>query len=120
MLYKTKYGGLDDATVLDLVAADVIEEDYYLKDDRFSIAPSILIKQYCAIIEHEVNEIIQLINIPGKPSKHLMWKKMKEYNADNEIDIDGTGFELIDAFEDLHELRNKAAHGLLLPKRNMR
>lgn len=55
MLYKNQYSGLDKASILDLVAADVIEEDYYFKDERFSIAPSILTKQYCSIIEHEVN-----------------------------------------------------------------
>lgn len=60
-------GKLDKASILDLVAADVIEGDYYFKDERFSIAPSILTKQYCSIIEHEVNEIIQLLNLPNKP-----------------------------------------------------
>lgn len=116
MLYKTKFSGLDDATILDLVAADVIEEDYYLKDERFSIAPSILMKQYCAIIEHEVNEIIQLLNLPDKPSRHLMWNKMKQYIADNNIDLDGASFELVDALEDLHGLRNKADHGDVITK----
>lgn len=116
MLYKTKFSGLDDASILDLVAADVIEEDYYLKDERFSIAPSILMKQYCAIIEHEVNEIIQLLNLPDKPSRHLMWNKMKQYIADNNIDLDGASFELVDALEDLHGLRNKADHGDVITK----
>lgn len=116
MLYKTKFSGLDDATILDLVAADVIEEDYYLKDERFSIAPSILMKQYCAIIEHEMNEIIQLLNLPDKPSRHLMWNKMKQYIADNNIDLDGASFELVDALEDLHGLRNKADHGDVITK----
>ena len=116
MLYKTKFSGLDDATILDLVAADVIEEDYYLKDERFSIAPSILMKQYCAIIEHEVNEIIQLLNLPDKPSRHLMWNKMKQYIADNNVDLDGASFKLVDALEDLHGLRNKADHGDVITK----
>ena len=50
MLYKNQYSGLDKSSILDLVAADVIEKDYYYKDERFSIAPSILSKQYCAIM----------------------------------------------------------------------
>ena len=116
MLYKTKYSGLDDASILDLVAADVIEEDYYFKDERFSIAPSILVKQYCAIIEHEVNEIIQLNNSPNKPAKHLMWNKMKKYVMDNNIDLECVSFDLKDLLEDLHGLRNDAAHGDIITK----
>lgn len=116
MLYKNQYSGLDKASILDLVSADVIEEDYYYKDERFSIAPSILTKQYCAIIEHEVNEIIQLLNLPDKPQKHLMWKKMKEYVEANNIDFAATDFSLLEVLEDLHNLRNKGAHGDVITK----
>lgn len=116
MLYKNQYSGLDKESILDLVAADVIEEDYYFKDERFSIAPSILVKQYCSIIEHEVNEIIQLVNLPDKPDKHLMWNKMKLYVQSNDIDLEATSYELIDVLEDLHGLRNKAAHGDVITK----
>lgn len=116
MLYKNQYAGLDQSSILDLVSADVIEEDYYCKDERFSIAPSILTKQYCAIIEHEVNEIIQLLNLPSKPQKHLMWRKMKEYVKENNIDLEATDFLLYDALEDLYDLRNKGAHGDVITK----
>lgn len=116
MLYKDQYAGLDKESILDLVAADVIEEDYYFKDERFSIAPSILVKQYCSIIEHEVNEIIQLINLPNKPDKHLMWNKMKNYVKENNIDLEATSYELQDVLENLHGLRNKAAHGEVITK----
>lgn len=116
MLYKNQYSGLDKSSILDLVSADVIEEDYYYKDERFSIAPSILTKQYCAIIEHEVNEIIQLLNLPNNPGKHLMWKKMKEYVKDNDIDLVATDFSLLEVLEDLHDLRNKGAHGDVITK----
>lgn len=116
MLYKNQYSGLDKSSILDLVSADVIEEDYYYKDERFSIAPSILTKQYCAIIEHEVNEIIQLRNLPNKPQKHLMWRKMKEYVKNNNIDLEATNFSLSDVLEDLYDLRNKGAHGDVITK----
>lgn len=116
MLYKNQYSGLDKASILDLVSADVIEEDYYFKDERFSIAPSILTKQYCAIIEHEVNEIIQLLNLPQKPHKHLMWCRMKEYVKDNNIDLEATDFSLSEVLEDLYALRNKGAHGDVISK----
>lgn len=116
MLYKNQYAGLDKASILDLVSADVIEEDYYFRDERFSIAPSILTKQYCAIIEHEVNEIIQLLNLPDKPQKHLMWRKMKKYVEDNDIDLSATSFSLLEVLEDLYDLRNKGAHGDVITK----
>ncbi|MCI9414531.1 MAG: hypothetical protein HFJ79_05050 [Clostridiales bacterium] len=116
LLYKNQYSGLDNASVLDLVAADVIEEDYYYKDERFSIAPSILTKQYCAIIEHEINEIIQLLNFSNKPPKHLMWRKMKQYVKDNNIDLEATDFSLLEVLEDLYDLRNKGAHGDVITK----
>lgn len=116
MLYKNQYAGMDKESILDLVAADVIEEDYYFKDERFSIAPSILVKQYCSIIEHEVNGIIQLLNLPNKPDRHLMWKKMKNYVKDNNIDLEVTLYDLQEVLEDLYILRNKAVHGEVITK----
>lgn len=116
MLYKNRYSGLDKDSILDLVAADVIEEDYYFKDERFSIAPSILTKQYCSIIEHEINKIIQLLNLPNKPKKHLMWAKMKKYVKSNNIDLTTTDFSLSDVLEDLYSIRNNGSHGDAITK----
>lgn len=114
MLYKTQYIGLDNSSILDLVAADVIEEDYFLKDDRFTIAPSILVKQYCSIIEHEVNQIIQLLNYEDKPNKHLMWNDMKIYVKKHGIKLQYTSMILKDVLNKLHGLRNKASHGEII------
>ncbi len=116
MLYKNEYPGLDKTSILDLVAADVIEKDYYFKDERFSIAPSILVKQYCGIIEHEVNELIQLKNLRNKPKKHLMWNSMKKYVKKNHIDLEFTSYKLSKVLDDLHDMRNDAAHGEIITK----
>lgn len=110
MLYKTKYIGLDKSSILDLVAADVIEEDYYLNDERFTIAPSILVKQYCGIIEHEVNEIIRLKYFKHKHMDHFMWGRMKNYVKRKHIDL-GCNYALYETLEKLQGLRNAAAHG---------
>lgn len=88
MLYKTQFCGLSASSILDLVSADVIEEEYYLKDERFTIAPSILMKQYLSIIEREVNEIIQLSDLENIPQKHLNWYDMKNIVRKRGINID--------------------------------
>lgn len=111
MLYKTKYCGLDKESILDLVSADVVEEEYYLKDDRFTIAPSILMKQYLSIIEREVNEIIQLSNIDKKPDKHLNWYDMKNFVRKRGITIDYLSYKLSDVLDELYPFRNVLMHG---------
>ncbi len=115
-LYKNQYLGLDNFSILELVSADVIAEDYYYKDERFSITPSILVKQYCSIIESEINQIIQLLNLDDKPNKHLMWNDMKKYVKKNNIELDSANFYLNDLLEEWHWLRNKASHGQEITK----
>lgn len=111
MLYKTQYCGLTSSSILDLVSADVIEEEYYLKDDRFTIAPSILMKQYLAIIEREVNEIIQLSGLENLPSGHLKWYDMKNLVRKRGINIDYLSFKLYEALDALYKFRNESMHG---------
>lgn len=111
MLYKTQYCGLSDSSILDLVSADVIEEEYYLKDDRFTIAPSLLMKQYLSIIEREVNEIIQLSNLPNTQNKHLNWYDMKNFVRKRGINIEYLQFKLYEALDDLYQFRNGTMHG---------
>jgi len=117
MLYKTQYLGLDNFSILELVSADVIAEEYYYKDERFSIAPSILIKQYCSIVEHEINEIIQLLNYSDRPVEHLMWNDMKKYVKYHEIELESISFDLNDLLNEWHGLRNKASHGEMITKK---
>lgn len=111
MLYKTQYCGLTDESILDLVSADVIEEEYYLKDERFTIAPSILMKQYLAIIEREVNEIIQLSNLKNITKKHYNWYDMKNLVRKRGINIDFLQFKLYEALDKLYQFRNPSMHG---------
>ena len=111
MLYKAQYCGLTNASILDLVSADVIEEEYYLKDERFTIAPSILMKQYLSIIEREVNEIIVLSGFNPNPDQHLNWYDMKNRVRKRGIDIDYLPYKLHEALDDLYPFRNHSMHG---------
>lgn len=108
-LYKTTYTGLEPESILDLVSADVIEEEYYFKDDRFTIAPSILMKQYLSIIEREVNIIIHLSG--NSNGEHLNWYDMKNRVRKKGIDIDYLSFKLYKALDDLYKYRNGTMHG---------
>ena len=110
-LYKTQYVGLEAESILDLVSADVIEEDYYLKDDRFTIAPSILMKQYLSIIEREVNILITLSGVGDADGKHLSWYDMKNRVKKRGVNIDYLPFKLYEALEDLYRFRNGTMHG---------
>mgnify|MGYP000264334943 FL=1 len=103
--------GLTNASILDLVSADVIEEEYYLKDERFTIAPSILMKQYLSIIEREVNEIIVLSGFNPNPDQHLNWYDMKNRVRKRGIDIDYLPYKLHEALDDLYPFRNHSMHG---------
>ena len=111
MLYKTQYCGLTSASILDLVSTDVIEEEYYLKDERFTIAPSILMKQYLSIIEREVNEIIVLAGFNPNPNEHLNWYDMKNRVRKKGITIDHLPYKLHEALDDLYQFRNQSMHG---------
>lgn len=111
LLYKTEYSGLEDESILDLVSADIIEEEYYLNDERFTIAPSILMKQYLAIIEREVNKIIVLSGKGNPDSSHLMWYDMKNRVRKKGINIDALPTKLSKVLDDLYPYRNDLMHG---------
>lgn len=115
-LYKSQYAGLEDESILDLVSADVIERNYYFKDERFTIAPSILMKQYLSIIEREVNIIINLSSFGNSNGKHLEWYDMKNRVRKKGIQIDFLTFKLYKALDDLYSFRNDAMHGKRITK----
>lgn len=111
MLYVTQYPGLEKSSILDLVSADVIEKEFYSKDERFTIAPSILMKQYLTIIEREVNNIIQLSNLPNTQNKHYDWYDMKNFVKKRGIELEYVSFRLYKALDDLYNFRNGSMHG---------
>ena len=111
MLYLTQYPGLEKSSILDLVSADVIEKEYYTKDERFTIAPSILMKQYLSIIEREVNNIIQLSKLPNTENKHYNWYDMKNFVKKRGIELEYVPFRLYKALDALYKFRNESMHG---------
>ena len=110
-LYKTMYSGLESESILDLVSADVIEEDYYFNDERFTIAPSMLMKQYLSIIEREVNIIITLSGFGNADGSTIMWYDMKNRVRKKGINIECLPFKLHKALDDLYLFRNGTMHG---------
>lgn len=111
MLYLTQYAGLEKSSILDLVSADVIEKEYYTKDERFTIAPSILMKQYLSIIEREVNIIIQLSKLPNTENKHYNWYDMKNFVKKRGIELEYVPFRLYKALDAQYKFRNESMHG---------
>lgn len=110
-LYKTMYSGLESESILDLVSADVIEEDYYFNDERFTIAPSMLMKQYLSIIEREVNIIITLSGFGNADGSTMIWYDMKNRVRKRGINIECLPFKLYKALDDLYLFRNGTMHG---------
>lgn len=111
MLYKTQYSGLEDESILDLVSADVIEEEYYFNDERFTIAPSLLMKQYLAIIERETNIIITLSGHGNPNNSHLNWYDMKNRVRKRGIDLGFISCKFHEVLDDLYVFRNDTMHG---------
>ena len=110
-LYKAEYSGLEDESILDLVSADVIEEEYYINDERFTIAPSILMKQYLSIIEREVNIIITLSGCGNPDGSHLNWYDMKNRVRKRGINIPFSSEKLYKILDVLYKYRNDGMHG---------
>jgi hypothetical protein len=110
-LYKARCRGLKESSLLDLAAAEDIEEQYTSDDDKRAGPYSVLAKLYCGVIEQELNEIIKLHNLPDCPKNHLMWNDIKKYVKKNHIELDDCFFSLEKLLDDLHAIRNLSSHG---------
>lgn len=109
-IYKVHCCGLKEESMLDLASADAVEKRF-TNLDNMVISYNMLVKQYCGVIEQEINDIIQLNNLRDKPNEHLMWNAMKSYVKHNNIELVSGLFTLNDMLENLHELRNLSSHG---------
>lgn len=115
-IYHTTCGGLSDNSMWDLASADSVDEQFEDNDSRKTVSYNMPFKQYCGVIEQEINEIIQLSDIKNKPTKHLMWYEMKEFVRENKIQfIEGT-FSFNKMLQDLYWPRNLSSHGEKITK----
>ena len=115
-IYHTNCGGLSENSMWDLASADSVDEQFDNDDGRKTVSYNMPFKQYCGVIEQEINEIIQLSDIKNKPKLHLMWNEMKKYVKENDIQfIEGT-FTFNKMLQDLHWPRNLSSHGQKITK----
>lgn len=116
-IYHANCGGLSDNSMWDLASADSVDEQFKKDDGRKTVSYNMPYKQYCGVIEQEINEIIQLSDIKNKPTKHLMWYDMKEFVKENKIQfVEGT-FSFNKMLQDLYWPRNLSSHGEKITKK---
>lgn len=115
-IYHTNCGGLSENSMCDLASADSVDEQFNEDNERKTVSYNMPFKQYCGVIEQEINEIIQLSDVKIKPAKHLMWYDMKEYVKNNNIRfIEGT-FKFNNMLQELYWPRNLSSHGEKITK----
>lgn len=115
-IYHTNCGGLSENSMWDLASADSVDEQFDEANGRKTVSYNMPFKQYCGVIEQEINEIIQLSDVKNKPTQHLMWFDMKEYVKNNNIRfIEGT-FTFNKMLQDLYWPRNLSSHGEKITK----
>lgn len=115
-IYHTNCGGLSNDSMWDLASADSVAEQFEDNTGRKIVSYNMPFKQYCGVIEQEINAIIQLSDIKDKPTKHLMWYEMKKFVKENEIHfIEGT-FSFNKMLQDLYWPRNLSSHGEKITK----
>lgn len=115
-IYQTNCGGLSNNSMWDLASADSVDEQFENEDGKKTVSYNMPYKQYCGVIEQEINEIIQLSNVKNKPTQHLMWYDMKEFVKANKIQfVEGT-FSFNKMLQDLYWPRNLSSHGEKITK----
>lgn len=115
-IYHANCGGLSDNSMWDLASADSVAEQFEVDDGRKTVSYNMPFKQYCGVIEQEINEIIQLSDIKNKPTGHLMWHDMKKFVKENKIQfVEGT-FSFNNMLQDLYWPRNLSSHGEKITK----
>ena len=115
-IYHTNCGGLSDDSMWDLASADSVAEQFENDNGRKVVSYNMPFKQYCGVIEQEINAIIQLSDINNKPAQHLMWYEMKKFVKENKIQfVEGT-YSFNKMLQDLYWPRNLSSHGEKITK----
>lgn len=109
-IYETQYNGLSENSKLELASADAYRKEY-IETEKTIGSYSMLVKQYCGVIEQELNSMIFLMDPTDGQKKHLMWDALKKYIKKNDIQLLNTPFDLSNMLYDLHYIRNLAMHG---------
>ena len=115
-IYHTNCGGLSDNSMWDLASADSVAEQFEKDDGRKTVSYNMPFKQYCGVIEQEINEIIQLSDIKNKPTEHLMWYDMKKFVKENRVKFIEATFSFNKMLQDLYWPRNLSSHGEKITK----
>ena len=115
-IYHTNCGGLLDNSMWDLASADSVAEQFEKDDGRKTVSYNMPFKQYCGVIEQEINEIIQLSDIRNKPTQRLMWYDMKKFVEENSIQFVEGLFSFNKMLQDLYWPRNLSSHGEKITK----
>jgi hypothetical protein len=106
-IYDVNCSGLSRNSKLELASADAYEADY-IKTEKSLGSYGILVKQYCGVIEQEINSLLML---SGSSDEHMMWGKLKERVRKKDIQLTGAWFDLYKMLDEIQKIRNLAMHG---------
>ncbi|GAU79926.1 hypothetical protein [Fusibacter sp. 3D3] len=106
-IYDVNNYGLLKSSVLELASAHAYEDEY-LNTEKSKGSYSIPVKQYCGVLEQELNSLLKIKN---SAHKYLMWKDLKNHIRNNNIKLLNYDGDLFKLLKDVHPIRNKAMHG---------